>query len=89
MRFWVHDSQRLRQRPRLACPRISGFLVGVCIVVTLNGVQVSGRQPQTASPTFPDPRALFDQYCLTCHNQTLRTAGLELDRLELQTDLPG
>ena len=28
------------------------------------------------------PRAFFDQYCVTCHNQKLRTAGLALDVLD-------
>jgi mono/diheme cytochrome c family protein len=28
------------------------------------------------------PRALFDHYCVTCHNQKLKTAGLELDKLD-------
>ena len=29
-----------------------------------------------------NPRAVFDQYCVTCHNQKLKTAGLMLDRLD-------
>jgi hypothetical protein len=28
------------------------------------------------------PRAVFDQYCVTCHNQKLHTAGLTLDTLD-------
>ncbi len=27
-------------------------------------------------------RALLNQYCVTCHNQKLKTAGLELDKLD-------
>src|SRR6476620_4025440 len=27
------------------------------------------------------PRALLDQYCVTCHNQKLKTAGLMLDQM--------
>ena len=30
----------------------------------------------------PTPRAVFDQYCVTCHNQKLKTAGLMLDKLD-------
>src|ERR1035441_6291597 len=30
-----------------------------------------------------DPRALLDQYCVTCHNQRVRTAGLMLDNADL------
>ena len=27
-------------------------------------------------------RALLNQYCVTCHNQKLKTADLELDKLD-------
>jgi mono/diheme cytochrome c family protein len=46
---------------------------------------------QTASPPASTPaqvtdasaeRALLNQYCVTCHNQKLKTAGLELDKLD-------
>src|SRR5215471_4813848 len=29
--------------------------------------------------TFAQDRALIDKYCVTCHNQKLKTAGLALD----------
>ncbi len=34
---------------------------------------------------FADPayRAVLDQYCVTCHNQRLKTAGLTLDTMDL------
>jgi Protein of unknown function (DUF1592)/Protein of unknown function (DUF1588)/Protein of unknown function (DUF1585)/Protein of unknown function (DUF1587)/Protein of unknown function (DUF1595)/Planctomycete cytochrome C len=43
--------------------------------------------PQTASgpsqvTDSTAERALLDQYCVTCHNQKLKTAGLELDKLD-------
>ena len=34
------------------------------------------------APKTPDPRAFFNTYCVTCHNQKLRTAGLALDSLD-------
>jgi Protein of unknown function (DUF1592)/Protein of unknown function (DUF1588)/Protein of unknown function (DUF1587)/Protein of unknown function (DUF1585)/Protein of unknown function (DUF1595)/Planctomycete cytochrome C len=36
--------------------------------------------PQAPSPDF---RALLNQYCVTCHNQRLKTAGLSLDTTDL------
>jgi len=33
-------------------------------------------------------RAMLDQYCVTCHNQQLKTAGLMLDKADLN-DIPG
>ena len=37
---------------------------------------------QTPSPLLSQ-RAVLDQYCVTCHNQKLKTAGLMLDKLDL------
>ena len=31
----------------------------------------------------PSPRAVLDKYCVTCHNQRLKTGGLALDVLDL------
>ena len=31
----------------------------------------------------PRPRALLDRYCVTCHNGRLKTAGLELDSIDV------
>ena len=34
--------------------------------------------------TAASERALLDQYCVTCHNQRLKTAGLTIDKLDLE-----
>src|SRR5690349_24206450 len=34
------------------------------------------------APPPVNPRAVLDKYCVTCHNQKLRTAGLALDTLD-------
>ncbi len=36
-----------------------------------------------AARTSATPRAVLDQYCVTCHNERLKTAGLMLDTLDL------
>jgi hypothetical protein len=38
-----------------------------------------------ATAAFGDPayRAVLDKYCVTCHNQRLRTGGLSLDNIDL------
>ena len=38
-----------------------------------------GRRPTS----LLSQRAVLDQYCVTCHNQKLKTAGLMLDKLDL------
>ena len=39
----------------------------------------------SASFAFGDPsyRAVLDKYCVTCHNQRLKTGGLTLDTMDL------
>jgi hypothetical protein len=36
-----------------------------------------------AAPTVASQRAVIDQYCVTCHNQKLKTAGVMLDQADL------
>ena len=43
--------------------------------------------PLSAAAQAPD-RALFDRYCVTCHNERQQTAGLMLDRLDV-SDIAG
>src|SRR5262245_31639015 len=40
-----------------------------------------GPSSPTAVPSAPD-RALLQKYCVTCHNQRLKTAGLTLDGMD-------
>src|SRR5262245_21263094 len=42
---------------------------------------VPGDAQQAAAPPKP---ALLNQYCITCHNQRLKTAGLLLDSMDLE-----
>jgi len=78
--------------------RATGYNVGVlsilvCVVLLVSATMAVPRtakqaqQPATASPTAAQ-RALLDQYCVTCHNQQLKTAGLLLDTADLN-DIPG
>ncbi|MBV9507982.1 MAG: DUF1592 domain-containing protein [Acidobacteriia bacterium] len=53
------------------------------IVTLLMAGTCSWSQPvgQPASPDLQQP--LLKQYCVTCHNEKLKTGGLELDKLDL------
>jgi cytochrome c5 len=44
--------------------------------------------PQQASTASPH-RELLDTYCVTCHNQRLRTAGLMLDKMDVDHPAEG
>jgi mono/diheme cytochrome c family protein len=62
-------------------------------IAALSVAFVSGQTPAPQRVTAPAPapsaselasqRALVDQYCVTCHNQKLKTANLLLDQLDL------
>jgi hypothetical protein len=43
---------------------------------------VSAQQPQSTDSAGSAQRALLNQYCVTCHNQKLKMAGLLLDKLD-------
>src|SRR5678816_1399154 len=55
---------------------------------------VAARQSPTATPSVANRdssatayRATLDKYCVTCHNQKAKTAGLTLDAMDL-TEVP-
>src|SRR5687768_14869453 len=70
------DPERERERKmiRRLVPLVIAWIVVVAIVAPL-----PGDAQQAASP---DP-AFLKQYCITCHNQQLKTAGLTLDTLDV------
>jgi len=45
--------------------------------------QQAATVPAVLASSAASERALIDQYCVTCHNQRLKTAGLTLDQLDL------
>ena len=48
------------------------------------GLAVTIGSQQIARPEEPSPdRALLNQYCIGCHNERTKTAGLMLDKLDL------
>ena len=54
-----------------------------CAVHALLAFSCAGITTLSAAPASdplaPAPRAFLDKYCITCHNQKLKTAGLALD----------
>ena len=51
-----------------------------CAVIFLFVAAIAHGQTATS---LLSQRAVLDQYCVTCHNQKLKTAGLVLDKLDL------
>ena len=52
------------------------------ILVSMLLVSTARLPAQQPASTAPAERALLDRYCVTCHNQRLRTGGLALDQLD-------
>jgi hypothetical protein len=82
-RLEKRNTSRQRSLPvRASIVALAVIGAGSCAVATaLWGAQA----PATNHPTTPaiaDPRVFLDKYCITCHNQKLRTAGLALDTLD-------
>ena len=46
-------------------------------------VQAAEEAQQTAGSAISAERALLERYCVTCHNQRLRTADLELETVDV------
>ncbi|MEO8099691.1 MAG: DUF1592 domain-containing protein [Acidobacteriota bacterium] len=74
---------------------VIGF--GIACVAPLSVVLVSGQSARTTpapkpavtpvarvqGPDIATQRAVLDRYCISCHNTKLKTADLELDKLDL------
>ena len=68
----------------------SGLILGLCLQATGLGaarpLATEADQSTAAAPTTataaPASRALFDQYCVGCHNERLKTAGLSLEKID-------
>ena len=53
-------------------------------VALLAGLSSADAAPQAADgAAATTPRATFDKYCVSCHNQKLKTAGLMLDAMDV------
>lgn len=84
----------MNQTPTKRCLGTNGrwVLVGVGIAYALGSGQghLRAQAPEgaraaaaPAAMSAPDARAMLDQYCVTCHNERTRTAGLRLDAMDL------
>jgi len=58
--------------------RLALIVAVLCFIVPRHAAPQTG-----AAAAAPAPRALLDQYCVTCHNQAAKTGGLALDALDL------
>ena len=68
------------------------LLLGVMIATPPTSADLRARsaEPSGASQDAPHAsaplRSLLDRYCLTCHSAPLRTAGLSLERVDIDIE---
>src|SRR5688500_10270469 len=70
---------------RLARTVLFALAVSGSVAVAAARVGSSPQQPPATSAlkaATPDLRATLDTYCVSCHNQRLKTAGLTLDAID-------
>ena len=71
---------------RLARTALFALIVSGSVAASAARVGSVPQQPSTAVVTTPrvapDLRATLDTYCVACHNQRLKTAGLMLDTID-------
>src|SRR5712691_7699077 len=66
--------------------RTISIWVGLLALVGVGSLQsAKPQQPSTAATATPaEYRAVLNRYCVTCHNEKLKTADLMLDKIDLQ-----
>jgi Protein of unknown function (DUF1592)/Protein of unknown function (DUF1588)/Protein of unknown function (DUF1585)/Protein of unknown function (DUF1587)/Protein of unknown function (DUF1595)/Planctomycete cytochrome C len=55
----------------------------VRLLVFVSAMAPAAALAQNSAGSLASERAVLDKYCVTCHNQKLKTAGLMLDKLDL------
>src|SRR6202043_1268801 len=63
------------------------LIVGLIGIVLAGVTYLQAARQEPASPEAPPAttqRALLNRYCVTCHNEKLKTAGLMLDKMDVE-----
>src|ERR1700681_2319644 len=72
------------QKRRIVYPLTLLLVGGTVFGLIGTRPEATGQVPSAAGPTEASThRAVLDRYCVTRHNQRLRTSGLALDTLDL------
>jgi hypothetical protein len=66
------------------------FALAIVLVAGVRPLHIDAQQAPAPPPRVPDPgsripssvQPVLDQYCVTCHNERLKTGGLALDSLK-------
>src|SRR5262245_18908900 len=64
--------------------RLAALLAGLVLTLAAGAPIAAHLQSQPATPDPASPRAFVDKYCLSCHSTRVKTAGLDLEALDLE-----
>ena len=67
--------------------RLLKYLGAACFLVS-GASQLAVGQAVSANPPAGQVAAMLNQYCLTCHNEKLKTGGIVLSTADLN-NIPG
>jgi len=72
--------------PRRLTAAAAGLAFAYALLTIGQAATPAAQSSPAAVPSHAtDQRALLDQYCVTCHNDRLKTANLSLEKLDLST----
>ena len=63
---------------------MSVMVGGANLLTAPASLALQRSSPARATTTVPSQRTFLDQYCVTCHNQTSKTAGLTLENIDIE-----
>ena len=71
----------VNMRPRVMDSHLTRSILGIGVAV-LTASQLGAAQANGTASASID-RSLVDKYCVTCHNEKLKTGNLALDKVDL------
>ena len=78
---YYSEAHSIVQEGRISVTRAQLTIAAVALMAGLSSAEAAPQAPVAAAAATP--RATFDKYCVTCHNQKLKTAGLTLDAMDV------
>src|SRR4051812_14927160 len=72
-----------RRRSGMIGPVAVVFVATACMVALRAQQPVSSTATAVSSAASQQQRAVLNRYCISCHNQKLKTGGLALDTLDV------
>jgi len=82
---WKEDVPDVKHGTAKPFPTIAGAAMGLALLGLAVQLPASAQSVPSTGAVAPasSPRLVLDRYCVTCHNERLKTAGLTLDQIDV------